>query len=62
MDPWPGVPRTRSRRQAMPFSATLTVMWRVPSGLIVDQPPDSVRTYFAPTASQCSSIMYSAPQ
>ena len=31
IEPWPGVPWTRRRRQAMPFSATLTAMRRTPS-------------------------------
>jgi hypothetical protein len=36
IEPWAGVPCTRRRRQAMPFSATFTVMWRVPPRSIVE--------------------------
>ena len=37
IEPWPGVPVTRSRRHAMPFSPTLTVTWRWPC--VVDRRP-----------------------
>ena len=44
IEPWPGVPWTRRRRQARPFSATLTVTWRMPSRPTADHPPVSVST------------------
>ena len=44
IDPCPGVPLTRSRRHASPFSPTLTVTRRTPSWPTVDHPPISVST------------------
>ena len=41
IEPWPGVPRTRSRRQATPFSPTVTPIGGA-SGLPVCRPPLSV--------------------
>ena len=42
-EPWPGVPRTRSFDQNVPFSAVRTGR-RTPSGVGIWYPPDSVRT------------------
>ena len=41
IEPWPGVPRTRSRRQATPFSPTVTPIAGA-SGLPSCRPPLSV--------------------
>ena len=43
IEPWAGVPWTRSRRHAAPFSPTVTTTL-APAGPLTVQPPDSVMT------------------
>ena len=62
IEPWPGVPLTRIRRQYAPFSPTMTGSFGPPAeGSGIRNPPDSVITKSARTASGSFSTSQPAP-
>ena len=61
IEPWPGVPWTRSRRQATPFSPTVTLDHRVVLGAPSWRPPLSVRRLSTAMASGWWSATQRAP-
>ena len=61
IDPWPGVPRTRSRVHCEPFSAVMIGSFGAPAPSGNRAPPNSVTRKSQRTSSHVFSVSHCAP-